>query len=123
LEPRQHHLHRDRDLVRVYGLCEFAQTFTQLCCIAPASAWVRPVCRRPRSLISDYFEAGRRASALAVYAFGIPIGGMIGAIAGGWIAQTFGWRWAFVLVGLPGVWWRSRSRHTSKIRRAVMRIG
>lgn len=55
------------------------------------------------SLISDYFEPKKRASALAIYSFGIPLGGMIGAISGGWIAQTFGWRWAFVVVGLPGV--------------------
>ena len=104
LEPRQHHLHRDRDLVRVYGPCGVAQTFTQLLLyragVGVGEAGLSPAAH---SLISDYFEAGRRASALAVYAFGIPLGAMIGSIAGGWIAQTFGWRWAFVLVGLPGV--------------------
>ena len=86
------------------ALCGVAQTFTQLLLfragVGVGEAGLSPAAH---SLISDYFEAGRRASALAVYAFGIPIGGMIGAIAGGWIAQTFGWRWAFVLVGLPGV--------------------
>jgi predicted MFS family arabinose efflux permease len=55
------------------------------------------------SLISDYFEPKKRASALAVYAFGIPFGTMIGAVAGGWLAQNFSWRVAFMLVGLPGV--------------------
>ncbi len=55
------------------------------------------------SLISDYFEPKKRASALAIYSFGIPAGTMIGAVAGGWIAQHFSWRIAFVLVGLPGV--------------------
>lgn len=55
------------------------------------------------SLISDYFEPKRRASALAVYSFGIPLGSMIGAVAGGWLAQNFSWRVAFLLVGLPGV--------------------
>ena len=86
------------------ALCGIAQTFTQLLLyragVGVGEAGLSPAAH---SLISDYFEAGRRASALAVYAFGIPVGGMIGAIAGGWIAQTFGWRWAFVLVGLPGV--------------------
>ena len=28
---------------------------------------------------------------------------MFGAIAGGWLAQHFGWRIAFVVVGLPGL--------------------
>ena len=55
------------------------------------------------SLISDYFEPKKRASALAIYAFGIPLGAMFGAIAGGYLAQNFSWRIAFMLVGLPGV--------------------
>ncbi|QUD87792.1 spinster family MFS transporter [Phenylobacterium montanum] len=55
------------------------------------------------SLISDYFEPKKRASALGVYSFGIPLGTMFGAVAGGWIAQNFSWRMAFILVGLPGV--------------------
>jgi len=28
---------------------------------------------------------------------------MVGFLAGGWMAQTLGWRWAFVVVGLPGI--------------------
>jgi MFS family permease len=55
------------------------------------------------SLISDYFPPKKRASALAIYSFGIPLGTMIGAVAGGLIAKTFGWRWAFAVVGLPGI--------------------
>ncbi|MCA3716160.1 MFS transporter [Phenylobacterium sp.] len=55
------------------------------------------------SLISDYFEPKKRASALAVYALGIPVGTMLGAVAGGWLAQNFSWRVAFMLVGLPGI--------------------
>jgi MFS family permease len=55
------------------------------------------------SLISDYFEPKKRASALSVYSFGIPLGTMIGAIAASQIAAAFGWRAAFMVVGLPGV--------------------
>jgi len=55
------------------------------------------------SLISDYFEPKKRASALSVYAFGIPLGTMIGAVMGGYLAQNFSWRIAFFVVGLPGV--------------------
>jgi predicted MFS family arabinose efflux permease len=55
------------------------------------------------SLISDYFEPKKRASALAVYSFGIPLGTMIGAVAGGWLAQNVGWRVAFMAVGIPGI--------------------
>lgn len=55
------------------------------------------------SLLSDYFEPKKRASALAIYAFGIPMGSMFGAVVGGYLAQNFSWRVAFMLVGLPGV--------------------
>jgi predicted MFS family arabinose efflux permease len=55
------------------------------------------------SLVSDYFEPRRRASALGVYAFGIPLGSMIGAVSGGWLAEHAGWRVAFMIVGAPGV--------------------
>ena len=56
-----------------------------------------------QSLISDHFPPSQRASALAIYTAGVPIGVMIGAVAGGWIAQSFNWRTAFVVVGLPGL--------------------
>jgi len=55
------------------------------------------------SLISDYFPPDRRATALGIYALGIPIGGGIGALAGGWLNEIFDWRTAFIVVGLPGV--------------------
>jgi MFS family permease len=34
---------------------------------------------------------------------GVPFGALIGAMAGGMIAQSIGWRWAFVIMGAPGV--------------------
>jgi len=74
------------------ALCRFGVGLGEAGCSPPS-----------HSLISDYFEPKRRASALAVYAFGIPLGTMFGAVAGGWIAQNLSWRMAFVLVGLPGL--------------------
>jgi MFS family permease len=55
------------------------------------------------SLISDYFEPKKRASALSVYSFGIPLGTMIGVLSASQIAAAFGWRAAFMVVGIPGV--------------------
>lgn len=55
------------------------------------------------SLISDQFGPRRRASALAIYALGPPIGVLAGALGGGWIAQHLGWRPVFYVVGLPGL--------------------
>jgi MFS family permease len=55
------------------------------------------------SLIADYFAPNKRSSALGVYALGIPIGILFGNLAGGWINEYFGWRNAFLVVGIPGV--------------------
>lgn len=63
-------------------------------------AGASPSCQ---SLISDYFPPGQRARALAVYGAGIHIGIMFGYLAAGWINQYFGWRLAFIVVGLPGL--------------------
>lgn len=76
----------------VLALCRFGVGVGEAGCSPPA-----------HSLISDYFEPRKRASAMAVYGLGVPLGVMFGAAAGGWLAQTIGWRWAFVVVGLPGV--------------------
>jgi MFS transporter, Spinster family, sphingosine-1-phosphate transporter len=55
------------------------------------------------SLISDYVPAEKRASAIAFYSLGVPIGSALGLIIGATIADAFGWRWAFAAVGIPGV--------------------
>ena len=55
------------------------------------------------SLLADYFEPSKRATALGIYALGIPIGILFGNLAGGWINEFFGWRSAFFVVGIPGI--------------------
>lgn len=56
-----------------------------------------------QSLISDYFPPDRRATALSIYGLGVPVGVLLGSVIGGWIAQQWGWRTAFFLVGAPGL--------------------
>lgn len=55
------------------------------------------------SLISDYFEPEKRARALAIYSFGIPIGSAVGIIFGAVITTILDWRAAFIIVGIMGV--------------------
>ena len=55
------------------------------------------------SLISDYFPVEMRATALSIYALGIPVGAKVGNFVGGWGAEELGWRMTFYLVGVPGV--------------------
>ena len=55
------------------------------------------------SIISDYFPPSSRGTALSFYSMGIYLGVLFGFAAGGWIAENFGWRSAFFLIGLPGI--------------------
>ena len=55
------------------------------------------------SMLSDYFPPEQRGTAISFYSTGIYIGVLLGFAGGGWIAQTFGWRQAFFVIGLPGV--------------------
>jgi predicted MFS family arabinose efflux permease len=56
-----------------------------------------------QSLLSDYFPAERRSTALAVLVMGGPLGSMVAYAGGGWIGEVLGWRAAFVLFGAPGL--------------------
>jgi len=55
------------------------------------------------SLLSDYVPPEKRAFALGIFQTGGAVGVMAGFIAAGWIADQYGWRWAFFLIGMPGV--------------------
>ncbi|MFZ1741575.1 MAG: MFS transporter [Pontixanthobacter sp.] len=68
------------------------------------------------SLLSDWFPARLRATALAIYSSGIYIGGGISLLIGGLIVENWnaaypdggplglaGWQAAFIAVGLPGL--------------------
>jgi MFS family permease len=55
------------------------------------------------SLIADYFPEDKRNGALTVFNIAIPVGAALGFLAGGNIAQTHGWRMAFIASAIPGV--------------------
>jgi MFS family permease len=82
----------------------FARNFWQLLFARVAVGVGEAGCSPPAySLISDYFEPKRRATALSIYSMGIYGGVFVGFLVGGQVAQHFGWRAAFYVVGLPGV--------------------
>ena len=55
------------------------------------------------TLIADYFPPERRATALGIFQAAIPMGFALGFVIGGVLASYFGWRAAFMIVGLPGL--------------------
>jgi MFS family permease len=56
-----------------------------------------------QSLISDLFPQKGRATALGLFSLGIPVGTLIAFLGGGLLDQAFGWRVAFLVMGVPGV--------------------
>ncbi|WP_126177205.1 spinster family MFS transporter [Tsuneonella rigui] len=56
-----------------------------------------------QSVISDYYPPHRRASAMSILLLSAPLGALIGLGLGGVVAQHWGWRWAFIVTGLPGI--------------------
>lgn len=55
------------------------------------------------AMVSDLYPAHRRSTALAVLMLGSSLGAIVGLGLGGWIAQHHGWRYAFLLIGAPGI--------------------
>src|SRR5438128_6484772 len=55
------------------------------------------------SLIGDLFPATMRARAVAIWMLGLPLGLGLANGAGGWILQSWGWRKAFYIAAIPGL--------------------
>jgi len=55
------------------------------------------------SLLADYFPPNKRATVSSIYSMGIALGAGLAAFLGGWIGLNYGWRWAFYLLGFPGI--------------------
>lgn len=55
------------------------------------------------SLISDHFPTNRRATALAIYSLGAPLGATLAGLWGGFGNEWLGWRWTLILAGVPGL--------------------
>ena len=86
------------------ALCGTAQNFLQILLYRMGVGFGEAGGSPPSySMISDYFPASRRGTALALYSLGVPIGSMLGAFLGGKLALAYGWRTAFFVVGAPGI--------------------
>jgi len=86
------------------GLTGFASSFwTIFLCRVMVGVGEATLGPAALSLLSDYFPTRMRATVQSIYSSGIAIGGGLAFFLGGWIGQTHGWRWAFYLLGFPGL--------------------
>jgi predicted MFS family arabinose efflux permease len=84
--------------------CGMAQNYAQLA-VARMSVGVGEAGGVPPSysIISDYFPATQRGTALGLFNLGPPIGQALGVAFGAKIAAAYDWRLAFVLLGAAGI--------------------
>lgn len=86
------------------ALSGMAQNFLQLFAARIGVGVGEAGCTPPaHALISDYVSPEKRASAIAFYSLGVPIGTAFGFLIGSQIGANYGWRIAFLAVGLPGI--------------------
>lgn len=84
--------------------CGAAQNFWQLVLARIGVGIGEAGCSPPaHSLITDYVPKENRASAIAFYSIGTPLGALLGMAMGGLVADHYGWRAAFLVAGAPGV--------------------
>jgi MFS family permease len=55
-----------------------------------------------QALIAEYYKERQRAFALGIYSVGMALGGVLGVWLGGVLAEAYGWRLAFLWLGVPG---------------------
>jgi predicted MFS family arabinose efflux permease len=55
------------------------------------------------SMIADLYPPARRSTAVAVFYVGVPLGMLLGFMAGGIVAATYGWRTGFYVAAVPGL--------------------
>jgi len=84
-------------------LCCYARTYQELL-IMRALMGVSEGCYLPAAsaLITDYHRGPTRGLAVGLHLVGTVVGGAIGG-GGGWLAEHFGWNYAFAIVGIPSL--------------------
>jgi MFS family permease len=97
--PPALHLH-----LPFFGVLALSSLALGLCCVrAVVGVGESSYSTITPTLIADYFPLKRRATALGVFQAAIPMGFALGYVLGAVLAHYFGWRLAFMLVGLPGL--------------------
>jgi MFS family permease len=96
------------------ALCGLAQEVT-IGSLTIGAFWILLVCRvgvgigeagctpPANSLIADYYPPKKRSTALGYYAMGVTLGTLLANLIGGPVTDEFGWRTAFIVLGMPGI--------------------
>ena len=84
--------------------CGFANTYPQLVAARMTVGFGEAGGVPPSyALITDLFPPGRRGTAFGIYNLGPPIGAALGIAFGASVAAAFDWRYAFITIGIVGI--------------------
>ncbi len=75
------------------------------------------------SLIGDLFPSEQRARAISLFMLGLPVGIMVSSVVSGAVAREAGWRAAFLVAVLPGVFLAILISRIADNRSAVTAVG
>lgn len=85
-------------------LCGLVTNFVQLMLVRIGAAVGEAGCMPPSySLIGDYFQGRKHTRAMSIYMMGGPLNVLVSFAVAGWLNELYGWRVAFLLVGLPAL--------------------
>lgn len=99
----------------VIAVCCIVWSFMTMACGLATSFWLLVLARigvaigeaggtAPSvAMISQLYPAKNRSTALSILMLGSSFGAIFGLGLGGWIAQQYGWRSAFLIIGVPGI--------------------
>jgi predicted MFS family arabinose efflux permease len=86
------------------ALCAFAGSFGHLLVLRLGMAGGSAGTEAPaHAMISDMYDAAKRPGALSILMLGIPIASLVGSTLGGSLAEHYGWRTTFAVIGLIGL--------------------
>lgn len=78
----------------------FGALFASRACIGVGEAAYATIAP---TLIGDLFPPSRRGRMMSIFYLATPVGSALGYVLGGSIGAHFGWRMAFLAVGIPGI--------------------
>ena len=60
-------------------------------------AFGAPLVPASQAIVLDTYPKHRHGAVIAIYGMGSVLGPVVGPVAGGWLAETYSWRWVFYM--------------------------